>query len=71
MRAKDLVVGEYYQKRGDRTPSWWVKVIEILGPGEKENVHKRIMVKCEFTDSKNAMLGTIRYFRPSEIIKRD
>jgi hypothetical protein len=66
MRVKDIVLGEYYRYKGNNYA--WAKPVRILKPHEDVNVNDFIVVKCEWTTSKNATFGFIKYFKPSELV---
>jgi hypothetical protein len=67
MKADKLIVGESYRHK-DHNDYCWAKVIKILKPKEAENPHNRIIVKCEWSENKNARQGLIKYFKPSDLI---
>ena len=68
MRAKDLIVGESYRHK-DHPNYCWAKVIKVLKPKEGENTLNKIIVKCEWSQDKDAVFGFIKYFKPSDLVK--
>ena len=68
MRGKDLIIGESYRHK-DHPDYAWAKVVRLLKPGEDENPHKRIIVRCEWTVGKNDSFGMIKYFKPSDLLR--
>lgn len=68
MRAKDIIIGEYYRHK-DNASYCFAKPIKILKPKEDENIHNRIIVKCEWSIGKNECMGLIKYFKPSDLIR--
>jgi len=68
MRARDLIVGESYRHK-DHPNYCWAKVVEILQPRQKENPHNRVVVKCNYGQSKVSQFGLVKYFRPSDLVK--
>jgi hypothetical protein len=68
MRVKDLIIGETYRHK-DNPKIGYAKVVRILKPKEDINPHNRIIVKCEWTYSKNADIGLIKYFNPRDLEK--
>ena len=68
MRAKDLVVGEFYRHK-DNPTYCWAKVINILAPNTVENNLSKIIVKCEWSTDKDSVVGLIKYFKPSDLVK--
>lgn len=68
MKAKDLIVGESYRHK-DHPNYCFAKVVKVLKPKESENPHNRIIVKCEYSQSRNDNFGLIKYFNPADLIK--
>ncbi len=68
MYAKNLIHGKSYRHK-DHPNYCWAKVIKILKPKEGENIHNRIIVKCEYTQKKNGCFGMIKYFNPSDLVE--
>lgn len=70
MRAKDLVIGENYRHKANPSIGW-AKVVRILQPKEGENPHNKVVVKCEWSSTKNSDFGLIKYFTPVDLVKGD
>ena len=68
MRANDIVIGQSYRHKSHQCYAW-AKAIKVLKPGEGENVLKKIIVKCEWSQNKDDTFGMIKYFSPSDLIK--
>ena len=79
MRTQDVVIGETYRHR-DNLSFGYAKAIKIIKPMAKykqqyagltddEKAIKTVCVKCEWTISKNASFGMIKYFRPCDLVK--
>lgn len=68
MRAKDLVVGESYRHK-DHPRHCWAKVKRVLKPKEHPNTNNFIIVECEWTQDKDGLVGLIKYFKPSNLVK--
>jgi hypothetical protein len=66
MRANKLIIGECYRHK-DHKHYGFAKVIAILKPKEAENIHRYIIVKCEWSLDKNSIFGFIKYFKPSDL----
>lgn len=63
-------IGEHY--RHIATPNYgWAKIIEILPANTTLNTNRFKVAKCEWTVDKNDMVGMIKYFRLSHLIKCD
>lgn len=67
MKAKDIVIGEYYKHRTSSKP--FAKAIKILNPRQDENTNNYVVVKCEWVMSKDDKCGFIKYFRPMDLVK--
>lgn len=67
MRVKDIVIGESYRHK-DRPSYCWAKAVKVLRPKEGENTTTRIVVKCEWSQDKNAPVGMIKYFSPANLV---
>lgn len=68
MRAKDLVIGEFYRHKNNPTYCW-AKVIKVLPPKTGENTLNKIVVKCEWSTDKGSVIGLVKYFSPADLVK--
>ena len=79
MRTQDIVIGETYRHK-DHPNYAYAKALKIIRPmadykkkyldlTEDEKKIKVVCVKCEWTLSKNASFGLIKYFKPSDLVK--
>lgn len=79
MRTQDVVVGETY-RHVDSPNYCYAKVIKIIKPMAKykqkyagltevEKQFKVVIIKCEWSQSKNDTFGLIKYFRPCDLVK--
>jgi len=68
MRANKLVVGESYRHR-DTPNQYWATVKKVLPPKSDGNPFNRIIVQCCWASYKDADIGLIKYFKPSDLIK--
>lgn len=70
MRAKDIVIDETYRHK-DHQKYCWAKAIKVLRPKEGENTTTKIVVKCEWSQNKDAKFGMIKYFSPADLIPNE
>ena len=68
MRAKDLVIDEYYRHK-DHPNYCFARVIKVINPKEGENTTNKILVKCEYVQNKHDNFGLIKYFFPKDLVK--
>jgi hypothetical protein len=68
MKAKDIVIGKSYRHK-DHPRYGWAKAIKVLRPKEGENTTTRIIMKCAWSQDKDAMFSLIKYFSPSNLIE--
>ena len=67
MKSKNVVIGDYYRHRG--TPKYgWARVLFVLTPHTGVNIHRYLVVKCEWTLEKGDSFGLIKYFKLSDLI---
>ena len=70
MQAKNVVIGESYRHK--EHPSYgWAKAVKVLRPKQDENTNTFIVVKCEYTQQKNDVIGLVKYFKPSDLLNSD
>lgn len=66
MRAKDIVIGEYYKHKD---AGWYAQPIEILPPKTRVNTNPFTVIKCRWMMSKGSGIGLIKYFTPKNLIR--
>jgi hypothetical protein len=67
MRAKDIVIDKSYRHK-DHPRYGWAKALKVLRPKEGENTTTQVIVKCKWSQDKDAMFSLIKYFSPSSLI---
>jgi hypothetical protein len=62
---KNIKLGEYYRLKGNTFA--WAKPIEIIPPKTGINKERYPIAKCEWTTSKDSLVGLIKYFKVSDL----
>lgn len=68
MQARDIVIGEYYHHKAFPN-GFWAKPIKILQPHTGINTSNCILVECEWSKCKDSVIGLIKHFKVSSLIK--
>lgn len=66
MKIEHIKIGGIYQLKNNHN---YFKAIKILKPKEQENTKNYIIIKGQFSQTKDFTFGVCKYFRAIDLIK--